>query len=101
WIGTRLAGRNVIRRVKVWLRNAGVEEMRLHDLRHSAASLLGAQGVPARVVTEVLGHSRISVTLDLYSHVFASALGDAADAMDRALGRSVSCSTRPTPCRCI
>ena len=67
-------------------RKAGVEEMRFHDLRHSATSLLGAQGVPARVVMEVLGHSRISVTLDLYSHVFPSALGDAADAMDRALG---------------
>lgn len=98
-IGTPLAGRNVIRRLKVLLRNAGVEEMRFHDLRHSAASLLGAQGVPARVVTEVLGHSRISVTLDLYSHVFASALGDAADAMDRALGGSVWWSTRPNDWR--
>jgi integrase len=85
-VGTPLDGRNVTRRFKVLLRKAGVEPMRFHDLRHSAASLLGAQGVPARVVMEVLGHSRISVTLDLYSHVFPSALGDAADAMDRALG---------------
>jgi hypothetical protein len=36
---------------------------------------------------EVLGHSRISVTMDLYSHVFPSALGAAVDAMDRTLGR--------------
>jgi integrase len=85
-IGTPLDGRNVTRRLKVLLRIVGMEPMRFHDLRHSAASLLGAQGIPARVVMEVLGHSRISVTLDLYSHVFPSALGDAADAMDRALG---------------
>jgi integrase len=85
-IGTPLDGRNVTRRLKALLSKAGVEPMRFHDLRHSAASLLGAQGVPPRVVMEILGHSRISVTLDLYSHVFPSSLGDAADAMDRALG---------------
>lgn len=36
---------------------------------------------------EVLGHSRIGVTMDLYSHVLPSLLGDAAEAMERALGR--------------
>jgi site-specific recombinase XerD len=52
--------------------------MRLHDLRHGCASVLLAQGVPARVVMEVLGHSQISMTLDTYSHVGADLLGDAA-----------------------
>jgi integrase len=42
--------------------------------------------VAARVVMEVLGHSRIGVTLDLYTHVTSALLGDAAAAMDRALG---------------
>jgi integrase len=60
--------------------------MRFHDLRHSAATLLLAQGVPLRVVMEVLGHSRIAVTSDIYTHVVPSLLGDAADAMDAALG---------------
>lgn len=88
-IGTPFDPRKVSKRLKVLLNEAGIAPMRFHDLRHSAASLLGAQGVPPRVVMEVLGHSRISVTLDLYSHVFPSAMGDAADAMDRALGGQI------------
>ena len=61
--------------------------LRFHDLRHSCASLLGALGVPVRVVMELLGHSNINLTLNTYSHVFGSAQREAADAMDRALGR--------------
>ena len=49
------------------------------------ASLLLAQGVSPRVVLDVLGHSQLSITMDLYFHVMPSALRDAADAMDRAL----------------
>jgi integrase len=41
----------------------------LHDLRHTCASLLLAEGVPARVVMETLGHSAIAVTMNTYSHV--------------------------------
>jgi hypothetical protein len=58
---------------------------RTHDLRHTCASLLLAQGVSPRVVMDVLGHSQLSITMDLYSHVMPNALRDAADAMDRAL----------------
>jgi integrase len=67
-----------------------VRRIRFHDLRHTCASLLLAQGVSPRVVMDVLGHSQLSITMDLYSHVMLSALRDAADAMDRALnGRSM------------
>lgn len=62
-----------------------VPRVRLHDLRHTAASLLLAQGVPARVVMEVLGHSQIGVTMNIYSHVMPTQLAAAADAMDTAL----------------
>ena len=62
-----------------------VRRIRFHDLRHTCASLLLAQGVSPRVVMDVLGHSQLSITMDLYSHVMPSALRDAADAMDRAL----------------
>lgn len=48
---------------------AGVRQVRFHDLRHTAASPLLAQLVPARVVMEVLGHSQIGVTMNVYSHV--------------------------------
>jgi len=60
-------------------------KIRLHDLRHTAASLLLAQHVPARVVMEMLGHSQISVTMNIYSHVMPTQLAAAADAMGRAL----------------
>ena len=59
---------------------------RTHDLRHTCASLLLAQGVPPRVVMDVLGHSQIAITMDLYAHVMPTALREAADAIDRALG---------------
>jgi len=54
-------------------------------MRHTCALLLLAQGVPARVVMEVLGHSQLGITMNLYSHVMPSALREAADAIDRAL----------------
>lgn len=63
---------------------AGVRRIRFHDLRHTCASLLLAQGVPPRVVMEVLGHSQLAITMDLYSHVMPTALREAADAIDRA-----------------
>jgi integrase len=43
--------------------------MRYHDLRHRAASLMAAQGVPARVAMEILGHAQISTTLNVYTHI--------------------------------
>jgi integrase len=72
------------------VQQSGVRRIRLHDLRHTCASLFLAQGVSPRVVMDVLGHSQLSITMDLHSHVMPSALRDAADAMDRALsGRSM------------
>lgn len=58
------------------------------DLRDTCASLLVAQGIPARVVMDVLSHSRIAITTDPYSHVMPTALREAAAAIDRALGQS-------------
>jgi integrase len=54
---------------KELLAAAGVRPARLHDARHTAATLLLMQGVPARVVMEILGHSQITLTLGTYSHV--------------------------------
>ncbi len=60
--------------------------VRLHDLRHTAASLMLGAGVPLKVVSEALGHSSIAITADVYSHVTPELRREAADAMDRALG---------------
>jgi integrase len=70
---------------KELLQAAGVRDARLHDARHTAATLLLAQGVPARVVMEILGHSQISLTLGTYSHVVPELAQDAADRMGDAL----------------
>lgn len=57
--------------------------MRFHDLRHSAASLLLAEGTPVRLVSELLGHSDVKTTLSIYAHSIPGAQEQAASAMDR------------------
>ncbi len=68
------------------LARAGLPKVRFHDLRHTHASLLLAQGVNPKVVQERLGHSQISLTLDTYSHVMPSLQRDAARRLDELLG---------------
>ena len=63
------------------LTRAGVRPARLHDARHTAATLLLAQGVPARVAMQILGHSQISLTLGTYSHVVPELAHEAAERM--------------------
>lgn len=63
------------------LREARVRHARLHDARHTAATMLLAQGVPARVVMEILGHSTIAVTQNIYGHVMPEAVSAATAAV--------------------
>jgi integrase len=70
---------------KALLREAGVREVRLHDGRHTAATLLLSEGVHPRVVMEVLGHAQMRTTTDTYSHVMPALGRDAADWMGNAL----------------
>jgi integrase len=65
---------------------AGLRRLRLHDLRHTCASLLLAQGVPPRVVMEILGHSSLDMTMNTYGHVMLDARRDALSGMDGLLG---------------
>jgi integrase len=60
---------------------AGLRRVRLHDLRHTAASLMLAQEVSPRVIMEVLGHSQISITMNTYSHISEAQSRAAADRM--------------------
>lgn len=64
---------------------AGVTLIRFHDMRHTVASLLLAKGILVKLVTEMLGHATIVLTLDTYSHVIPAMHGDAAAAMDSIL----------------
>ncbi len=84
-IGTPLLARNVVRKFHSLLKKAGLPHHRFHDLRHSCASLLLAQGVPARTVMEILGHSQINLTLNTYAHVMPAMMRDAANVMDSVL----------------
>jgi integrase len=86
--GGPMDGTAITKRLQRKLIAGGLPRIRFHDLRHSAASLMLAQGVPARVVMETLGHSQIATTLNIYSHVSTDLQREAADAMDRALARS-------------
>jgi integrase len=81
-MGTPLEKSGVGKRFRALLGNAGLPLMRFHDLRHCCASLLLAQNVHPKIVQEILGHSQISMTLDLYSHVLPSAKRAAAHMMD-------------------
>jgi integrase len=84
-IGTPLDARNVQDGFKTLLDKAELRSQRFHDLRHGAASLLLAQGVHPRSVMEILGHSQIGITLNLYSHVMPELLRDAAQKIDAIL----------------
>lgn len=68
------------------LRQAGLPIIRFHDLRHSCATLLLGQGIHPSIVASLLGHSTITVTLDVYSHVTPTMQRAATEAMDRLLG---------------
>ncbi|MFJ4202172.1 tyrosine-type recombinase/integrase [Streptomyces sviceus] len=77
--------RSLNRMLTILCRDAHVHRVRVHDLRHTCASLLLAQGVDARTIMETLGHSTITMTLDTYAHVMDTTLRAAADQMDDAL----------------
>lgn len=81
---------------KALLRRAGVRDARLHDARHTAATLLLQQGVPARVAMQVLGHSQISLTLGTYSHVVPELATEAAERMGAALWGGTETTTETT-----
>lgn len=64
------------------LDRARLPQRRFHDLRHSCATLMLAQGVPARVVMDVLGHLQIALTMNTYTHVLPELKQDAASRMN-------------------
>lgn len=67
---------------KAILKAAGLPEIRFHDLRHSAATLLLSEGVHPMIVQERLGHSTIAITMDTYSHILPSMQKDAVGKLD-------------------
>lgn len=68
------------------LKRAGVRRVRFHDLRHTAATLMLGRGVHVKVVSEILGHASIAITLDIYAHVLPDMQAQAAEVMESVLG---------------
>jgi integrase len=64
---------------------SGLPRIRLHDTRHTAASLMLASGVSVKVVQEMLGHSSPAITLAIYAHTTPSMAREAGEALSSAL----------------
>jgi integrase len=85
-VGTPIMARNLWRAFKGMLARAGLPtEVRFHDLRHTCATLLLAARVNPKVVSEMLGHASVAITLDIYSHVLPDMQQDAATIMGQVL----------------
>ena len=75
------------RALKKSITQVGIERhIRVHDLRHTAASLALLKGIPGKVVQGMLGHSHYSTTMDMYSHVDQSLHREASQKMNAVLG---------------
>jgi integrase len=84
-IGTPQSPSNLLRSFKSILKGAGLPVIRFHDLRHTAASLMLNQGVPAFVVSKILGHSKASTTMDIYGHLIPAMHEEVGNLMDELL----------------
>ncbi len=77
------------RRFEQLLAGSDLPRIRFHDLRHTCASLLLAQGEQARTIMEILGHSQISLTMNTYAHVMPTLKKEAARRLDMLLTGAV------------
>ncbi len=85
-------------RRKVWvpaIDEAGIAYLRIHDLRHTAASLMISSGASIKAVQRQLGHATATMTLDLYGHLYDDDLNELADALDRRLAAAPAPPARP------
>jgi integrase len=81
-VGTPMDASNLRLDFQRVLKNAGLPTIRFHDLRHTSASLMLNHGVPVIVASRILGHSKPSITLDIYGHLLTEMQEDAARIMD-------------------
>jgi integrase len=72
------------------VRGAGIDDLRIHDLRHTAASLMISSGASIKAVQRQLGHASATMTLDLYGYLSDDDLDALADALDRKLAESLA-----------
>ncbi len=80
--GTPLTASNIRRAFRKLLKASGLPHIRFHDLRHTAASLMLNHGIPVLIASKRLGHSKPSITIDVYGHMIPSKQEEAAQLMD-------------------
>jgi len=80
--GKPIHQRNLLRKFKKILRDSGLREIRFHDLRHTAASLMLNHGIPTIIVSKRLGHSKVSITMDTYGHLLPGMEQETANFID-------------------
>jgi len=71
------------------------DRFRVHDLRHTAASLMIQAGCPPKMLQEIMGHASITPTLDLYGHLYPGEMDRYADRLDSAAGEADKAKIRP------
>ncbi len=84
-IGTPIDPTNLLMKFRQLLKKAGLSRIRFHDLRHTSASLMLNNGVDVLVASRRLGHSKPSITLDVYGHLLSSVQDSVASKMDELL----------------
>ena len=84
-VGTAIDPRNITRHFDLMLTKAGLSHLWLHNTRHTAAALMIAQGIELKVIPQILGHSRMSTTADIYGHLLPRQQQEAADKMGELL----------------
>jgi integrase len=95
-IGTLIEPGNLHRQFKAVLKRAGLPTtIRFHDLRHSCATFLLAQGMPLVVVRDTLGHTQISTTANIYGHVLLESQRQAVDRIEALLGGDADVDVPP------
>jgi integrase len=98
-IGTPMDQRNLYHTFREFIHSVGLPEIRFHDLRHTAASLMLNHGIAPIIVSKRLGHSKVSITLDIYGHLMSEMQNEAADLMDELI-TSVPIELHPVAPRC-
>ena len=86
-IGGALCGNHISDRAyPALIKQSGLPRIRFHDLRHTCVTLLLRQGIHPKIVSEILGHATIAMTLDRYSHVLPDMQAGAVDALEKLPG---------------
>jgi len=91
--------RNLYRAFREFIASIGLPLIRFHDLRHTAATLMLNHGIAPIIVSKRLGHSKVSITLDIYGHLMSEMQNEAADLMDELI-TSVPIELHPVAPRC-